>query len=414
VRDTSVSAAPPARHVHPWIYLLLILPFGATSGFVTVAVAWQLDQAHVPVDRIALVVSLVTFPHAWKFLWAPIADATLTRKRWYLLGSMLSALGIFATGALPATTVGLLWLSVSVLTMNFAVTFLGMAVEALMAYATPEIEKGRVGGWFMAGNLGGSGLGGGAGLWLIQRLPAPWMAGAVVAALCLLCCLALTQVDEPAEHVRQPRILAGLRHAVVDLWAATRSHLGWIALVLCFMPLGTGGASGLWSAVAKDWHASANTVALVTGVLSGIISAMGCLGGGWLCDRMDRKAAYAVFGALQALCAVAMALLPHGELQFILLTSLYAFINGFCYAAFTAYTLEAIGRGAAATKYNAFASMSNVPIWYVTVVDGWAYVKWGASGMLYTEAALAAIGLAVFGVVVLFWRRPVNSGGRIR
>jgi MFS transporter, PAT family, beta-lactamase induction signal transducer AmpG len=397
------------RHVHPWIYMLLILPFGATSGFVTVAVAWRLDLVHVPVDRIAVVVGLVIFPHAWKFLWAPIADATLTRKRWYLIGSVLSAIGIFVTGALPATTAGLLLLSASVLLMNIAVTFLGMSVEALMAYATPEDEKGRAGGWFMAGNLGGSGLGGGAGLWLTQHLPAPWMSGAIIGALCLLCALALTQVDEPLEHVRHPRILTGLANVLRDTWAVARSHLGWIALVLCFLPLGTGGAGGLWSAAARDWHASADTVALVTGVLSGIISAFGCLGGGWLCDRMDRKGAYALFGALQAASAVAMALLPHGELQFVVMTSLYAFINGFCYAAFTAYTLEAIGRGAAATKYNAFASMSNVPIWYVTVVDGWAYEKWGANGMLYTEAGLALIGLLAFGVVVLFWKRSARS-----
>jgi Sec-independent protein secretion pathway component TatC len=89
-----------------------------------VAVAWQLDQAHVPVDQIAIIVSLVILPHTWKFLWAPIADATLTRKRWYLIGSICSAAGIFATGALPATPAGLWLLGAAVLTMNFAVTFL--------------------------------------------------------------------------------------------------------------------------------------------------------------------------------------------------------------------------------------------------------------------------------------------------
>jgi predicted MFS family arabinose efflux permease len=279
----------------------------------------------------------------------------------------------------------------------------------MMAYGTHDDEKGRAAGWYMAGNLGGNGLGGGAGLWLAQYLPAAWMAGAIVALLCLLCGLALTWIDEPADQLRQPRVVAGLRDVLVDTWAVARSHLGWIALVLCFMPLGTGAATGLWSAAARDWQASANTVALVTGLMSGIISAAGCLGGGWLCDRMDRKGAYALFGALQALCIFTMALLPHGELQYIVLTSLYAFINGFCYAAFAAYTLEAIGRGAAATKFNVFASLSNLPIWYVTIIDGWAYARWGANGMLYTEASLAAVGLLVFGGIVVWWKRQRPS-----
>jgi len=38
--------------------------------------------------------------------------------------------------------------------------------------------------------------------------------------------------------------------------------------------------NNLWSAVAIDWHAGANMVALVTGVLNGIVCALGCLLGG--------------------------------------------------------------------------------------------------------------------------------------
>ena len=47
-------------------------------------------------------------------------------------------------------------------------------------------------------------------------------------------------------------------------------------------------------------------IALVTGVLGGIVSAAGCLVGGYWCDRMDRKTAYALYGLLQAVCAIAM------------------------------------------------------------------------------------------------------------
>jgi hypothetical protein len=42
-----------------------------------------------------------------------------------------------------------------------------------------------------------------------------------------------------------------------------------LALLIVFLPIGSGAASNLWAAVADDWHASANTVALVTGVVGG-------------------------------------------------------------------------------------------------------------------------------------------------
>jgi len=71
-----------------------------------------------------------------------------------------------------------------------------------------------------------------------------------------------------------------------------------IALILCFLPIGSGAASNLWSAISKDWSASADTVALIVGVIGGLLSAIGCLIGGWICDLMDRKKGYILFGVI--------------------------------------------------------------------------------------------------------------------
>ena len=110
-----------------------------------------------------------------------------------------------------------------------------------------------------------------------------------------------------------------------------RQRIGFLALFLCFLPIGSGAASGLWSAVAGDWKASADTVALVTGVLAGIVSAAGCIAGGFVCDRMHRQWAYVSFGILQALCAVGMALAPRTEAMFVAFTLFYAFVTGLTY-----------------------------------------------------------------------------------
>src|SRR6266536_457089 len=388
------------RHApHPVVFLILILPFGAMSGYLTVAVVYLLTQTGVGIEQSAELVALSYVPHTWKFLWAPIADTTLTRKRWYVFSALVTAVGIYVTGAVPADESSLPLLTAVVLISNLAVTFLAMAVESLMAYDAPDNAKGRAGGWFQAGNLGGMGLGGGAGLWMTQNVPPPWVGSAALGATCRLCCAALLFVAEPPSTLRLDTYRETIMSLLKDLWQVARSRRGFLGLLICFLPIGTGAASNLWSAVAGDWKASADTVALVTGALGGLVSAAGCLSGGYVCDRMDRKAAYALFGALMVGCAVAMELAPRSETMYTAFTLIYAFINGLAYAGFSAVALEVIGLGAAATKYNLFASLSNIPIGYTTAVDGWAAARWGPGGMLHTEAAVGVLALLFFVVV---------------
>ena len=113
-----------------------------------------------------------------------------------------------------------------------------------------------------------------------------------------------------------------------------------------------------------------------------------------------------MFGLAQAACAVAMAFSPRTELKYIAYVMLYAFISGLTYAAFSAVVLEAMGLGAAATKYNLFASLSNMPIAYMTLVDGWAHTRWGAGTMLWIEAAIGAAAVLFFMGMQLALSRP--------
>lgn len=392
-----------SRRFHPAVFLILILPFGVIGGYLQVTLGFMLSKAGVSVAETAGLIAVGFLPHTWKFIWAPIADTTLTRKKWYVLAAILTSAGILAMGLIPPTGAGLKLLGYAAFIGNLAVTFLGMAVESMMAYATPEDEKGRAGGWFQAGNLGGTGVGGGLGLILAQHLAAPWMAAAIIAGACLMCVIALAAVPEPEAAHRHPSLRTSLMNVVRDVWGVTRSRFGALALILCFLPIGSGAASGLWATVAKDWNASANTVAIVTGVLGGLVSAVGCLAGGWLSDRINRKGAYALYGVLQALCAAGMALAPRDERSYIVFTTLYAFITGLTYAGFSAFVLEAMGLGAAATKYNLYASLSNMPIYYMTWVDGQAHEKWGPAGMLYAEGVFCVLGLVAFGIVLALW-----------
>ena len=169
--ETAAQHAP----VHPAVFTLLFLPTGIMAGYVTVTLAWLFAKEGISVEKIAALVAAILIPHIFRFIWAPLVDSTLSLKKWYLIANVISAFGILMTGVLPIKESSLPLLTFIVIFSNFAVTFLSMSTAGLVAHDVPEELKGRASGFIQAGNLGGTGLGGGAGLWSAQRLPEEWM-----------------------------------------------------------------------------------------------------------------------------------------------------------------------------------------------------------------------------------------------
>ena len=151
--NTAVSSKDkiPHKPVHPFLFTILILPMGVASGYVSVTLGYLLSKAGVSVENIAALVAVVLLPHILKFIWAPIVDTTLSFKKWYVISSVVSSLGIIATGILPLKESSLPQLTTFVFLSNLAVTFLCMSTEGLMAYDVPPELKGRAGGFFQAG-----------------------------------------------------------------------------------------------------------------------------------------------------------------------------------------------------------------------------------------------------------------------
>jgi MFS family permease len=395
----------PGRKLRPVLYLMLFLPMGITNGYAVVALAYLLSQAGVSVGAIAGFVGLSLLPQTWRAVWAPLVDATLSVRGWYLISAAGSGILMAVTGFLPATRANFVPIEFLAAAFSLAATITTIAGSSLMAHGTAEEEKGRAGGWSQAGNLGGSGLGGGLGLWLAQHAPV-WISGVTLGVVCLATALALLFLEEPAAQHRTKDLLGSLANVVRECWELLRTARGGLVFFLMLLPIGVGAAQNLWSAVANDWHASSDAVALVNGVLGGVVAMVGCLIAGWICDLMDRKTAYILFGLVIAAAAVAMALAPRTQAMFVAFVLLYALLTGFCYAGFAAVVFETIGRGAAGTKSNLLSGISNVPLIYAGIFDGWGHDRWGASGLLYTDAILGVIGAAVF-VAVAFIVRAV-------
>jgi MFS family permease len=400
----------PRRSAPPWVWLALFIPFGATNGYVTVTLAWLLSHAGASVAAIATLGAMALAPNTWKVLWAPLVDTTLTAKTWFLIGLALVVATVAAIGLLPLKT-GLLGVFDGLVLVNsFAASLTSIAASRMMAYDTSESEKGRAGGWSQAGNLGGSGLGGGAALWVAQHSGAPWAAAVALAAGCLVCAWALRVVSDPPPVRDGASYLSVLAQTGRDVLGLVSSRIGLLACFICALPLATGGAQQLWAAIARDWGAGADQVALAAGALAGVAGLIGALIGGFICDRMDRKHAYLLFALLSAGTGVLMALGPRTPLAFMIMTCLYNLVVGLGYSAYAAVTLEAIGHGAAGTKFNLISSLSNTPILVVTLVDGWAQARWGSGGMLLVEAALGVAGV-IFYLLVAWSTRGWSWAG---
>lgn len=401
------------RPPHPFAYTILIVPFGASGGFVTVALAYLATKFGLTVEQGAELIAVSLFPNVWKFFWAPVGDRTLTRKRWYVLSCAACAVGMTAMAAVPLGPKTLSLMSAIIFVTSIAATFLGFSVEGLVAHMTPEPDRGRVSGWFQAGNLGGTGIGGGIGLMLLNAMPGrTWVAGLILGALMLACCIPLRFMDDVTADKTGGDMKAAVKHVIGDMWQMVKTPQGILCSILCFVPVGTGAAQGVLTQaeVAANWGAHEHEVELIQGFLTGGVSMVGCLVGGYACTKLfDARKGYAVFGALMALTTVAMAYSPKSPTMYVAYNLVYAFVTGLCYAAFSAFVLDAIGKSHAATKYNGFASLSNAPIWYVGLVLAWVQTKKGSTGMLLTESGLGVLGIIVFAMSVILVRKRFGA-----
>lgn len=394
----------------PITFFFLVLPYGISSGFVSITLPFFLTGAGFSVAAAGAIVAVGVSANLWLFLWGPLADLTLTPKRWYLIGLTTGAISIFALSLIPFQQSAVAILTVMVFVSQIATTLVVLPVGGLMAHTVPEEKKGRAAGWYQAGNLGGNGVGGGAGVWLGAHMSKEF-AGSTLALVMLLAAFALhfasdVRIVSPGESFRARMRLLGR-----DLLAMLRLAIPLLTIVLVASPIGAGAMNNLWSAVASDWQASADMVALVTGVLNGIVAALGCIAGGWVVDRYGRWWAYFGFGVALAFVAIVMAALARTPLVYEIGVLFYAFFVGAGYAAFSAMVVHAIGRGVASTKYAFCQSLGNLPVVYMTALNGYVHDRYGTSWMLMNEA-LVAIACVILGLLVL--RRILNRAHDLR
>src|ERR1700751_3026942 len=91
------------KSTHPFVFFFLVLPYGISSGFVSITLPFILTEVGFSLALAAPIVAIGVSANLWRFLWGPVADLTLSARLWYLLGPSTSAatLVILAIRSLP-------------------------------------------------------------------------------------------------------------------------------------------------------------------------------------------------------------------------------------------------------------------------------------------------------------------------
>ena len=91
---------------------------------------------------------------------------------------------------------------------------------------------------------------------------------------------------------------------------------------------------------------------------------------------------------------------------------MYFLVSGFCYSAFSAVVLEAVGRAgaSASAQYALFVAAGNLAITYVGWFDTRFHHQYGPRALLGVDAGLNLAGVLILGLVVaLVSRRRENA-----
>lgn len=395
------TKSAPVAHAPPWLFGVTGIPYGIVGAFAGTTMPFLARKAGIEMEQIGWFGFATMIPPMLQFLYAPIIDVGPKRKVWLVLVSALGALCL--AGAmmmpLPSRVGAFMGLTVAGQLISGLV---GSCNGGIISASMPNELRGKTAGWLNTGNLTGGAIGASVSLWMTTHNLDPRLIGVALFAMMIVPSLAALAIPEP-ERDREPLgvVFTGMLR---DVWGVIRVRKGWTGVLLCASPVGTAALLNYFSALAEDYHAPEKVVVFVNGAASGLVTAVGALVGGWVCDRMSRRAAYLWSGALTAIVALAMGAAPLTPQTYTIGVLTYLFVAGICYAAFSAFIFEVVGDSigkAAATQYTLFTAAGNLAIAYVGKLDTHYHKAHGVRGVLVADAVQNVVGIVV--LVALFW-----------
>jgi PAT family beta-lactamase induction signal transducer AmpG len=392
------GAAGMETSERPWVFGLLIAPSAVVAfGIVQGALSFLMRRQGVSVERIGAVVSLLILPQTLYFLWSPLTDFLMRRRTWLMVGAtsagLLMALAFHAKNLASPVAVAVMFIAVCC--GQLVVSSCGGMMGALHQERSRRVASC----YYQGSSLGLGGLAVFVLAILVTQMGQGWL-GWVAAVMIVVPSLAA--LVAPAQEVI---VDDGLGQTMRRIWSEFKTtFLRWRAvpytLTLVF-PMASGASIGLLPGVAQDYGVNGHQMAWMNGLAGALLMAAGALTATLIPARIRASVGYLIVGLVNAATLGVLWLGPLRPSTYYVGVTLYLFTIGTATAMFTAVILEFLGRSgkSGSGRYSIINSLGNVPVVYMTAMDGWGDKSWGARGLAGTEAVMGAVGA----VVLLAW-----------
>jgi MFS transporter, PAT family, beta-lactamase induction signal transducer AmpG len=388
------AEALPAVQERPWLFAFLIAPDAVISlGFLGGGLAYLLRLQGVDPSRIASIIALLSLPHAIYFFWGPITDFWMRRRTWLILAAVAAAATLAVALVQPqlASTraVGLIFLGAC-----FGV-IVPAACGGVMGTLKSELNRRRAGSAYQVGSLAFGAIVVFALVSLSARVPIPAL-GLVLAAMIVLPSLlafASPQQEMISQHTFR-KVLARFKQEFKETFGR------WGAIPYVFLvtaPFCSGALIGLLPGLAVDYGVSGAQVAWINGVGGALLTAAGASVVSFIPVRIRASIAYPIAGLVNAATVAIFAVGPQRPAVYLTGTVLFLFTIGAGYALFTGVSLEFLGGSgkSGSSRYAIINSLGNLPVAYMSWLDGRGYAHWGARGVPAVDAIVGAAGAAL-------------------
>ena len=370
---------------------------GIPLGFTATAVATQMRRQGMDPQQIGAFIATLYLPWAWKWLVGPVVDVVYAqrfgrRRGWIIAMQTLMALTLAAS--MGVDFVGdFAFYSGIIFVMNCFGATQDVAIDALAVQVLSEKERGVANGFMFAGAYIGNAVGGSGVLFLSEYAgfqPASMLVLASLAAVTLLVAVPMREPKTDAIHPHAGAALGviaqQLRDYVIQAFKAfTGTRQAMLAVVFALLPAGALSLSlGVGTNIPVEFGMSDGQIAQLS-LVGAIVSALGCVAGGWLSDRLGRRKMMAVYIALTTLPVLVFAAImrEHGWVMPVdvkaadrsvapdsligalwAVSIFYSLFQGLMYGTRTALFMDICTPAVAATQFTAYMALLNLTTAY--------------------------------------------------
>jgi PAT family beta-lactamase induction signal transducer AmpG len=425
-------------------FFSLYLTEGIPLGFTATAVATQMRRQGLGPAEIGAFVGSLYLPWAFKWAVGPFVDVFASdrlgrRRMWIVMAQVLMVGSLMAALPVNFTTEIKLFTLLILIHNAFAATQ-DVAIDALAVNTLKADERGLANGLMFGGAYLGQALGGAGVLFLVPYTGFPMTFFFVAAAILSVTVFVALPLREPKGPPRPPVEGGALRAAgrqVVDFVVASiRAFVGtraaFVGLIVALMP---GGAYALGLALQSNLAVELgldDTRVAALNLWSTVVSALGCVVGGFMSDKFGRKRMLSLFFVGTALPTfyLAWVMQQQGWIMpvapdapdrpvpsAVLVSTFWAMVvafsvfQGLMYGTRTALFMDVTTPRVAATQFTAYMALLNLVIAYTAWWQGMAIEKWGYPTTLVLDGVAGLLCIALLPLMAVKKRAAEAAPG---